>query len=703
MGKNIPVHKLYSMMREELSDMDDKEFLSHPSFYELLKGQITSVLNPNENISVECSSVEDNSTGSTDGSVIFVNTWSPLVLECETRYDKYLSNIGCASHECAHVLYTNFKDLNPIRKSFMDGTYRFKYSKDLKKRTQPEKNMFAQSMMDLTNIVEDCYIEACLCSEYPAEGILVRGLEIGNREKFKRSGSLYKHELRVVKGEFPLLTLFVWMIQIKNCLGFEPKDWKKCQKELPFIHEELEHYLNLADPIIKRYCSGLEFQSAAIKELAALVYELLPEIEEQIGNEKGGSSSPQNSSEGQNQSNSKGSKSGKSDSSSKKNSSKNAPKSVSKDVVERAREELNRDSGMSEAANGSGSSKRRPKINGDKVDEAKKVKEKETVDQSKNLEKELAKKIVDGKIQDQQKKDFEELKNEIKNDFTTSDILNTKIVQSKYDGPRDIFAYKQIYRKVEPVARSCKRKILQLLSKREDDELETGFLMGSRFCSSDVYRGDGKYFSRETQPSDMPDVAFSIMIDTSGSMSGDKISKAIEAGILFEDVARGCNIPTHIVSHTAYVGPIITTHVNFRSKEEEKYGLASLKASGGNVDAIVMTLLCEDLQKRNEKSKVLIVISDGAPCGTEKTRFTKSYRGVPYKKPDHYQGYYDIPDQELNACIRYWRKKGIKIIGIALDDVNKIKAIYEEGCLDCRDLSKVPVELVKIFKKYVLK
>ena len=143
--------------------------------------------------------------------------------------------------------------------------------------------------------------------------------------------------------------------------------------------------------------------------------------------------------------------------------------------------------------------------------------------------------------------------------------------------------------------------------------------------------------------------------------------------------------------------------MNFRSKEEEKYGLASLKASGGNVDAIVMTLLCEELQKRNEKSKVLIVISDGAPCGTEKTRFTKSYRGVTYKKPDHYQGYYDIPDQELNACIRYWRKKGIKIIGIALDDVNKIKAIYEEGCLDCRDLSKVPVELVKIFKKYVLK
>ncbi|MBP3399624.1 MAG: hypothetical protein J6K75_07700, partial [Erysipelotrichaceae bacterium] len=112
MGKNIPVHKLYSMMREELSDMDDKELLSHPSFYELLKGQITSVLNPNEYISVECSSVEDNSTGSTDGSVIYVNTWSPLVLECETRYDKYLSNIGCASHECAHVLYTNFRDLN---------------------------------------------------------------------------------------------------------------------------------------------------------------------------------------------------------------------------------------------------------------------------------------------------------------------------------------------------------------------------------------------------------------------------------------------------------------------------------------------------------------------------------------------------------------------------------------------------------------
>ena len=174
MQKNIPVHKLYSMMSEELSDMDDKELLTHPSFYELLKGQIVSVLKPNECINIECTSIEDESTGSTDGATIYVNTWSPLVLECKTRYDKYLSNIGCASHECAHVLYTNFRELNPIRKSFLDGTYRFKYSKDLKKRNDAEKSVFAQSMMDITNIVEDCYIEACLCSEYPAEGILVR-------------------------------------------------------------------------------------------------------------------------------------------------------------------------------------------------------------------------------------------------------------------------------------------------------------------------------------------------------------------------------------------------------------------------------------------------------------------------------------------------------------------------------------------------
>lgn len=703
MKNNIPVHRLYSMMSEEIKGMDDKELLAHPSFYELIKGQITSILNPNEMVNIECSSVEDNSTGSTDGATIYVNTWSPLVLDCETRYEKYLSNIGCASHECAHVLYTNFRELNPIRKSIVDGTYRFKYSAKLNKRNSTEKALFVQSMMDITNIIEDAYIEACLCSEYPSSGILVRGLEIGNREKYKHSGSLYKHELRVLEGEIPLLSLFVWMVQIKNCLGYQPKEWDRCKNELPFVHDELERYLNLATPIVEKYCSGLQHQTAAIKEFAELIYELLPEIEEENGEESEGSTGSQNQSEGSNQANSKASKAKKGDSSSEENNPQKASKALSKEDIKKVREELNKDSGMSTSASGMGTSKRRPTVNEQRVDEVKKLKEKETVDQSRNLEKELAKNIIDTEVQKQQNQDFEQLKQEIKNDFTTSDINCTQIVQSEFDGPRDLAAYKMIYRKVEPIARSCKRKIHQLLDKRDDEETETGFMMGSRFCSGDVFRGDGKYFSREVLPGDKPDVVFSIMIDTSGSMYGEKITKAIEAGILFEDIAKGCGIPTHIVSHTAYSGPIITTHVNFRSKESEKYALASLKAAGGNVDTIVMTLLCEELKLRSEKSKVLIVISDGAPCGSENTRYCKSYRGVPFKVPEDFPGYFDVADQELNACIRYWRKKGIKIIGIALDDVKKIKAIYEEGCLDCRDLSKLPVELVKIFKKYVLK
>ena len=678
MKNNISIHKLYSMMTEEVSSMDDKELLAHESFYELIRGQIISVLKPNEDISIVCSSVDNHSTGSTDGSTIFVNTWSPLVLGCDTRYEKYLSNIGCASHECAHVLYTNFKELNPIRKSFIDGTYQFKYSKELDCRSEAEKSLFTQSMMDITNVAEDCYIEACLCSEYPAEGILVRGLEIGNKEKFKHSGSLFKHELQVASGKIPLLPLFIWMAQIKLCLGYEPKDWEKCKKELPFIHNELEHYLDLAAPVIKRYCSGIQFQKEAIEKLAELVYELLPEIET---TPTGSGSKPSKSDEGH---------------------SSNG-KSMTKESLKRIRDELNKDSGMTKEAKGIGCSKRYPKIKDEMVEEARAIKEKEIVDQSRNLEKELAKHIIEGTLQRQQNQDFEELKQEIKSDFSTSDIACTQIKQSNYNGPKDIYAYNQIYRKVEPIARSCKRKIKQLLEKRDDEDIETGFMMGSRFSSSDVFRGDGKYFSRNTSPGDMPDVAFSIMIDTSGSMYGEKISKAIEAGILFEDIARGCSIPTHIVSHTAYTGPIITTHVNFRSKESEKFALASLKAGGGNVDTMVMTLLCEELKKRSEKSKVLIVISDGAPCGSERTNSAVSYRGIPYKVPEDYSGYFDIADLELNACIRYWRKKGIRIIGIALDDVKKIKAIYEEGCLDCRDLSKLPVELVKIFKKYVLK
>ena len=109
--------------------------------------------------------------------------------------------------------------------------------------------------------------------------------------------------------------------------------------------------------------------------------------------------------------------------------------------------------------------------------------------------------------------------------------------------------------------------------------------------------------------------------------------------------------------------------------------------------------------KREEKSKVVIVISDGLPCGLDDNIIKDNFKGVPLKilNSDDVRYREDYDMQELNACVRYYRKKGIKVIGVAIDEEDGIKAIYEEGTLDCTDLNRLPIEMLKLFKKYVLK
>lgn len=90
----------------------------------------------------------------------------------------------------------------------------------------------------------------------------------------------------------------------------------------------------------------------------------------------------------------------------------------------------------------------------------------------------------------------------------------------------------------------------------------------------------------------------------------------------------------------------------------------------------------ERLLKRLEEQKVLIVISDGMPCG-----------------PSFYS---QDRDEDTAIAIKTYRKKGINIFGAVVDDWEDVSRLYgEEYSFECMDGEKLERQLIRLVKKYL--
>jgi cobaltochelatase CobT len=183
-------------------------------------------------------------------------------------------------------------------------------------------------------------------------------------------------------------------------------------------------------------------------------------------------------------------------------------------------------------------------------------------------------------------------------------------------------------------------------------------LKRGRISPSALYKlrlGDPRVFHRKI-PSDARNIAVSLVIDQSGSMSGSKVQYACIAALMFSQVLTNLNIPHEISTFTTYHGGGPTPDapkypswqevnnamssrkndgktyaryspiVNFIAKgyderlDEETKRLVSAIPSqfggmmGGNVDGESVQLAGVRLLQRKEERKVMIVMSDGQPA-----------------------------------------------------------------------------------------
>ncbi|WP_286879849.1 cobaltochelatase CobT-related protein, partial [Proteiniphilum sp. UBA7639] len=248
---------------------------------------------------------------------------------------------------------------------------------------------------------------------------------------------------------------------------------------------------------------------------------------------------------------------------------------------------------------------------------------------------------------------------------------------------------KSDYSMIYPEVRSCSKKMQRLvkdvLEDREEGGRMTGLLMGNRIIPAYESHQDGRIFSREIMPEDIPPVTVCLLIDESGSMYGLKIAKALETAILLEDFCRGLNLPLAVVGHSeiGYGFTLLNHYVDFEGRSNQKYRLTNMAAHGCNRDGFALRYCMKLLQRRPEEKKLLIMISDGQPASL------------------HYTG--KVAYADLRAAKKECKLSNITLITAAIDeDKEQIKAIYGADCfLNITDLDKMPKQMVKIVLKMV--
>jgi cobalamin biosynthesis protein CobT len=200
--------------------------------------------------------------------------------------------------------------------------------------------------------------------------------------------------------------------------------------------------------------------------------------------------------------------------------------------------------------------------------------------------------------------------------------------------------YPRLRTQVKPLANKMKTTLERIFKSVENSkwksEREQGLINArslSQLKSNPNYRTVFKQLSKfETDK-----VAVSIVVDLSGSMSGDKIHTAKQTAAAMSEALNGLGIKFEVVGFTTgYRMPSVPSSADLtrynRSSETLEHhvfkgfdtnslcGLANIDAHRNNHDGESVLWAAKRLAARPEKRKILMVMSDGMPAGAVRSQ-----------------------------------------------------------------------------------
>lgn len=245
--------------------------------------------------------------------------------------------------------------------------------------------------------------------------------------------------------------------------------------------------------------------------------------------------------------------------------------------------------------------------------------------------------------------------------------------------------YNEIAAPLLSISKQLTRSVLRQFEDHRRGGKQTGLMMGRRLEVRALCRNDGKVFSKNALPNEIPHLSVGLLIDESGSMGcSDRCTYARAAAIILYDFCESLDIPVMIYGHsTSSLDVNLYSYAEFEGFDnDDKYRLMDIHARGSNRDGAALRFVAEQLTKRSEDVKILILISDGQPAHS-------GYSGT-------------AAEEDLRGIKLEYQKKGILFIAAAIgDDKDNIERIYGNSFLDITNLAELPVKLTSVIKKHL--
>ena len=675
---------------------------------------------------------EPQALGCTDGRVIYLNPLHPIITHLETRTLKTRMLIGVLTHEFGHYRFTDTAGSHaairaicenkwfPVLPEELDDdcTIAVEEVKEYISENPDRLGNVTKLWHDIYNILEDCYIEECLYRVM--SGILIDGLN--TVRAYQRDTMMPLKDILegLASGKFLMYDAVTALL-----LGYGKFGTLKCDTKKPEERDsEPVEWINKA----RRYVDQILYASSTKRRLLGVHLTFLtlwPIVKEKLLSMPVDDDSSMDSEA-----------SGDMRSSSKDTSGEGTsprPVAVSKDEdtgssgSRKSRSELSEDlfgdssssdkdkdesdadgtdDGSSEDAEPGDSTAGK---HSDKPDDTS-TEEGEVdipADEGASTFSEAEESFSDEEISSVMSRIERDMKEEKAvsevNDELTKELgkesseldygsahrgLSISVSRVKNVSERAISTYNETMGSIEKIAEIMARRVKPYLRKNDGDNAMdmTGFFSGSKFDATRLVYNDYRVFKHATTP--LPDnkIAVSILIDESGSMGGKRIEMARAAAVALYSFCEKCELACSVIGHTSKFGVgnlELSIYADFDTPDKlDKYRLLNIQAKQDNRDGAAILFAGEHLLKRPEKTKILFIISDGAPCAT-------GYHGR-------------AAEADMANIANGLSRRGAKIFTAAIgSDKENIHRIFGTGFLDITSLETLPEQMLALVKRYI--